>query len=89
MPRTTLVTRIEANLKTQIGEVAKKQNRTTSNLVEWLLKQYLSQVTQSPIAKHDGAIWDSKIALDAEAGKLDFLLNAAQGDYDAGKLQFK
>ena len=89
MPRTTLVTRIEANLKTQIGEVAKKQNRTTSNLVEWLLKQYVSQVTQSPIAKPDNTIWDNQIALDAETGKLDFLLNAAQSDYDAGKLQFK
>jgi predicted transcriptional regulator len=45
MPRTTLVTRIEVDLKDRLGEVAKQQNRTTSNLIEWLVKQYLSQVT--------------------------------------------
>ena len=44
MPRTTLVTRIEVDLKDRLGEVAKQQNRTTSNLIEWLVKQYLSQV---------------------------------------------
>ena len=46
MPRTTLVTRIEADLKDQLGEVAKQQNRTTSNLIEWLVKQYLEQVAK-------------------------------------------
>ena len=44
MPRTTLVTRIEVDLKNQLGEIAKQQNRTTSNLIEWLVKQYLGQV---------------------------------------------
>ena len=46
MPRTTLVTRIEVDLKDQLGEVAKQQNRTTSNLIEWLVKQYLEQVAK-------------------------------------------
>ena len=46
MPRTTLVTRIEVDLKNQLGEIAKQQNRTTSNLIEWLVKQYLGQVAQ-------------------------------------------
>ena len=46
MPRTTLVTRIEVELKNQLGEIAKQQNRTTSNLIEWLVKQYLGQVAQ-------------------------------------------
>lgn len=46
MPRTTLVTRIEVDLKNQLGEVAKQQNRTTSNLIEWLVKQYLGQVAK-------------------------------------------
>ena len=47
MPRTTLVTRIEVDLKNQLGEIAKQQNRTTSNLIEWLVKQYLGQVANS------------------------------------------
>ena len=46
MPRTTLVTRIEVDLKNQLGEIAKQQNRTTSNLIEWLVKQYLGQVAK-------------------------------------------
>lgn len=90
MPRTTLVTRIEVDLKDQLGEVAKQQNRTTSNLIEWLVKQYLEQVAKRSTSKatEDDA-WDKQIAADAEAGKLDFLLDAAQQDYDAGRLRFQ
>lgn len=44
MPRTTLVTRIEPDVKEQLAAVAKAQHRTSSNLVEWLIKQYLDQV---------------------------------------------
>ncbi|WP_020560498.1 hypothetical protein [Thiofilum flexile] len=33
--------------------------------------------------------WDEQIAADAEAGKLDSLLDEAQQDYDAGKLRFR
>lgn len=49
MPRTTLVTRIESDLKDRLGEAAKAHNRSVSNLVEWVLKQYLDQMTKRPI----------------------------------------
>ena len=51
MPRTTLVTRIEVDLKNQLGEIAKQQNRTTSNRIEWLVKQYLGQVAKPTNSK--------------------------------------
>lgn len=89
MPRTNLVTRIEIDLKEQLGDIAKKQNRTTSNLVEWLIKQYLEQITKRSAATPEADSWDKQIATDAEAGKLDFLLEEAQNDYSAGKLHFK
>ncbi len=38
--------RITPTIKQQLAEVAKAQHRTSSNLVEWLIKQYLDQVTQ-------------------------------------------
>lgn len=38
--------RINPTIKQQLAEVAKAQHRTSSNLVEWLIKQYLDQVTQ-------------------------------------------
>lgn len=46
MAKVNLVTRIETDLKDRLGEVAKVQNRTTSNMVEWLIKQYLDQVAK-------------------------------------------
>lgn len=87
MAKVNLVTRIETDLKDRLGEVAKVQNRTTSNMVEWLIKQYLDQVAQRSAPSPDA--FDAKIAADAEAGKLDFLLDAAQREYDAGKLNFR
>lgn len=87
MAKVNLVTRIETDLKDRLGEVAKVQNRTTSNMVEWLIKQYLDQVAKRSAPSPDA--FDAKIAADAEAGKLDFLLDAAQREYDAGKLNFR
>lgn len=87
MAKVNLVTRIETDLKDRLGEVAKVQNRTTSNMVEWLIKQYLEQLAKRSAPSPDA--FDAKIAADAEAGKLDFLLDAAQREYDAGKLNFR
>jgi hypothetical protein len=55
-----------------------------------LFKQYLEQVAKRSTSKatEDDA-WDKQIAADAEAGKLDFLLDAAQQDYDVGRLRFQ
>ena len=36
--------RISPDVKQQLAAVAKAQHRTSSNLVEWLIKQYLEQV---------------------------------------------
>lgn len=89
MPRTTLVTRIEVDLKDQLGEIAKQQNRTTSNLIEWLVKQYLEQVAKRTTTKttEDDA-WDRQIAADAEAGKLDFLIAEAMEAEAKGQLRY-
>ena len=87
MAKVNLVTRIETDLKDRLGEVAKVQNRSTSNMVEWLIKQYLEQLAKHNVPPPDA--FDAKIAADADAGKLDFLLDAAQHDYDAGKLHFR
>lgn len=46
MPKTNLITRIDPALKDQLGNIAKAQHRTTSNLVEWLITQYLDQVAK-------------------------------------------
>jgi predicted transcriptional regulator len=40
MPREYLNVRIDSELKRQLQEVAKKENRTLSNLVETLLVDY-------------------------------------------------
>jgi predicted transcriptional regulator len=79
--------RVSPSIKEQLAEVAKAQHRTSSNLVEWLIRQYLEQLTNRSAPSPDA--FDAKIAADAEAGKLDFLLDAAQREYDAGKLHFK
>lgn len=91
MPKTNLITRIDPTLKEQLGDIAKAQHRTTSNLVEWLIKQYLEQIAKrsAPKTQTEADAWDKQIAADAEAGKLDFLLDAAQQDYDAGRLHFQ
>jgi predicted transcriptional regulator len=80
--------RVSPAIKEQLAEVAKAQHRTSSNLVEWLIKQYLEQIAKRNAPKPDTEddAWDKQIAADAEAGKLDFLLDAAQNEYDAGKL---
>lgn len=87
MAKVNLVTRIDIDLKDRLGEVAKVQNRTTSNMVEWLIKQYLEQLAQRNVPSPDA--FDAKIAADVDAGKLDFLLDEAQNGYDAGKLHFQ
>jgi predicted transcriptional regulator len=90
MAKVTLTFRIDEDLKCRLGETAKTQHRTSGNLVEWLIKQYLEQVEKRSTSKatEDDA-WDKQIAADAEAGKLDFLLDAAQQDYDVGRLRFQ
>ena len=83
--------RISPVIKEQLAEVAKAQHRTSSNLVEWLIRQYLEQVAKRgsvPKPEADDA-WDKQIAADVEAGKLDFLIAEVQSDYDAGKLHFQ
>lgn len=83
--------RVSPAVKEQLAEVAKAQHRTSSNLVEWLIKQYLDQVAKrggAPKPEIDDA-WDKQMAADAEAGRLDFLIAEAQSDYDAGKLHFQ
>lgn len=75
--------RIEPSLKDSVYAAAKAESRTVASFVIHALKQYLAQK-----AKSDDA-WDKQIAADAEAGKLDFLLDAAQREYDAGKLHFQ
>lgn len=87
-PKVILGVRVDPPIKEHLVEIAKSQNRTTSNLVEWLIKQYLDQIAKRSSAVEDDA-WDRQIAADAEAGKLDFLLDEAQNDYDSGKLHFK
>lgn len=83
--------RVSPAIKEQLAEVAKAQHRSSSNLVEWLIKQYLEQIAKRNAPKPDTEddAWDKQIAADAEAGKLDFLLDAAQNEYDAGKLHFR
>ena len=72
-----------------LDDVAKSQNRTTANLIEWLFRQYLEQVAKRSTNKAEDDAWDKQMAADAEAGKLDFLLAEAQNDYDTGKLHFQ
>ena len=50
--------RISPDVKQQLAAVAKAQHRTSSNLVEWLIKQYLEQVpfpANTPVANVDFA----------------------------------
>ena len=76
--------RIEPSLKDSVYAAAKAESRTVASFVIHALKQYLAQK-----AKSEDDAWDKQIAADAEAGKLDFLLDAAQREYDAGKLHFQ
>lgn len=48
MAKVTLTFRIDEDLKCRLGETAKTQHRTSGNLVEWLIKQYLEQITKRP-----------------------------------------
>ncbi|SKA90216.1 hypothetical protein SAMN02745130_03113 [Thiothrix eikelboomii] len=48
MAKVTLTFRIDEDLKCRLGETAKTQHRTSGNLVEWLIKQYLDQVAKRP-----------------------------------------
>ena len=89
MPRIQFNMRIEQDIKSMLDDVAKSQNRTTANLIEWLFRQYLEQVAKRSTNKAEDDAWDKQMAADAEAGKLDFLLAEAQNDYDTGKLHFQ
>ncbi|MEB4592992.1 hypothetical protein VSS37_18575 [Candidatus Thiothrix sp. Deng01] len=84
MAKVTLTFRIDEDLKHRLGETAKNQHRTSGNLVEWLIKQYLEQLAKRSASAEEAAAdaWDRQIAADAEAGKLDFLLEEAQADHD-------
>lgn len=42
--------RVSPAIKEQLAEVAKAQHRTSSNLVEWLIKQYLEQISKRSTA---------------------------------------
>ncbi|OQX16193.1 MAG: hypothetical protein BWK73_04835 [Thiothrix lacustris] len=46
MPRIQFNMRIEQDIKQGLDDAAKSQNRTTANLIEWLLKQYIEQVAK-------------------------------------------
>lgn len=46
MAKVTLTFRIDEDLKHRLGEAAIVQHRTSGNLVEWLIKQYLEQVAK-------------------------------------------
>ena len=46
MPKIHLSMRIDQDVKLQLDDAAKNQNRTTANLIEWLFKQYLEQVAK-------------------------------------------
>lgn len=83
--------RVDQDLKIELDRIATTQHRTTTNLVEWLIKQYLEQIAKRSVPKPEAQddAWDRQIAADAEVGKLDFLLEEAQNDYDAGKLHFQ
>ncbi|OQX10862.1 MAG: hypothetical protein BWK73_19080 [Thiothrix lacustris] len=76
--------RVSPAIKEQLAEIAKAQHRTSSNLVEWLIKQYLEQLAKRSVPKPEDVAdaWDRQIAADVEAGKLDFLLDEAQNDDD-------
>lgn len=91
MPKVQMNMRVEQDLKMELDRIAVTQHRTTTNLVEWLIKQYLEQIAKrsalKPEAEDDA--WDKQIVADSEVGKLDFLLDEAQNDYDAGKLHFQ
>lgn len=79
--------RIEPSLKDSVYAAAKAESRTVASFVIHALKQYLEQNANRNAPSPDA--FDAKIAADAEAGKLDFLLDAAQREYDAGKLHFQ
>jgi predicted transcriptional regulator len=46
MAKVTSTFRIDEDLKNRLGEAAKAQHRTSSNLIEWLIGQYLEQIAR-------------------------------------------
>lgn len=51
MPKVQLNMRIEQHLKQRLDAAAEDQHRTVTNLVEWLIKQYLDQHHPQPEEK--------------------------------------
>lgn len=56
-----------------------------------LLEQYISELDDASFSKlrdwfieFDQARWDRKLEADSNAGKLDFLINAALAEHEAG-----
>ncbi|MFZ1324612.1 MAG: hypothetical protein WAT67_01070 [Candidatus Contendobacter sp.] len=56
-----------------------------------LLEQYIAELDDASLSKlrdwfieFDQARWDRKLEADSNAGKLDFLINAALAEHEAG-----
>ncbi|MCF7988106.1 MAG: hypothetical protein K9L60_11115 [Methylovulum sp.] len=69
MANTTNITNEIAFLENRI---AKLDNDSFSMLRDWFIE-------------FDQARWDKKLEVDSNAGKLDFLINAALAEHQAGK----
>lgn len=57
-----------------------------------LLEQYIAELDDNSFSKlrdwineFDQIRWDKKLEADSNAGKLDFLINAALAEHEAGK----
>lgn len=57
-----------------------------------LLEQYITELDDNSFSKlrdwineFDQARWDKKLETDSNAGKLDFLINSALAEHEAGK----
>jgi hypothetical protein len=57
-----------------------------------VLEQHIAELDDNSFAKlrdwfieFDQVRWDKKLEADSNAGKLDFLINAALGEHQAGK----
>lgn len=57
-----------------------------------LLEQYIAELDDNSFSKlrdwineFDQARWDKKLETDSNAGKLDFLINSALAEHEAGK----
>lgn len=50
MPKVQMNMRVDQDLKIELDRIATTQHRTTTNLVEWLIKQYLEQIAKRSTA---------------------------------------